>query len=75
MSSFWNFPWSSRVAEQRLAERNPHLARALEIEKMEGQRIATWARAAALAVVAVLLIFLNPRIESLYYEGGCCCSC
>jgi adenylate cyclase len=57
------------VAEERLAERNPHLARALEIDKMEGQRIATWARAAALAVVAVLLVFLNPRFESLYYEA------
>jgi adenylate cyclase len=66
----WRQPWSSRVAEEKLAERNPHLARALEIEKMEGQRIATWARAAALAVVAVLLIFLNPRMESLYYEAA-----
>lgn len=67
--AFWA-PRSTRVEEERLAERNPHLARALEIEKMEGQRIATWARAAALAVVAVLLIFLNPRIESLYYEAA-----
>ena len=52
-----------------MAERNPHLMRALEIEKMEGQRIATWSRTAALAVVAVLLAFLNPRWEMLYYEA------
>lgn len=62
-------PWSSRLAEARLAERNPHLMRALEIEKMEGQRIATWSRTAALAVVAVLLLFLNPRWELIYYEA------
>lgn len=62
-------PWSTRVAEERLAQRNPHLARALEIEKMEGQRIATWSRAAALAVVAVLLVYVNPRWEMLYYHA------
>jgi adenylate cyclase len=62
-------PWSSRAAEVELAQRNPHLMRALEIEKMEGQRIATWARTAALAVVAALLIFLNPRWELIYYEA------
>lgn len=59
----------SRLAEEKLAQRNPHLMRALEIEKMEGQRIATWARAAALAVVSLLLIYLNPRMEMLYYEA------
>lgn len=62
-------PWSTRLAEERLARRNPHLARALEIEKMEGQRIATWSRAAAMAVVAVLLVFVNPRWEMIYYEA------
>jgi adenylate cyclase len=62
-------PWSSRLAEAELAQRNPHLMRALEIEKMEGQRIATWARTAALAVTAVLLIFVNPRWELIYYEA------
>ncbi|MGV3548793.1 adenylate/guanylate cyclase domain-containing protein [Rhizobium sp.] len=62
-------PWSTRRAEELLAERNPHLMRALEAEKMEGQRIATRARTAALAVVAVLLLFLNPRWEVIYYEA------
>ena len=66
---FGDPPWSSRRAEEELAQRNPHLMRALEIEKMEGQRIATWSRTAALAVVAVLLIFLNPRWEMIYYEA------
>ena len=62
-------PWSTRLAEERLARRNPHLARALEIEKTEGQRIATWSRAAAMAVVAVLLIYVNPRWEMIYYQA------
>ncbi len=62
-------PWSSRRAEERLARRNPHLARALEIEKREGQRIATIARTAALGVVAVLLLYINPRFEVIYYQG------
>jgi adenylate cyclase len=67
--ALWEPPWSTRLAEERLARRNPHLARALEIEKMEGQRIATWARAAAMAVVGLLLIYVNPRWEMLYYEA------
>lgn len=62
-------PWSSRLAEERLTQANPHLWRALEVDKMEGQRIATWARTAALAVVALLLVFVNPRLEVLYYEA------
>lgn len=69
MFGFGDPPWSGRLAEEQLAQRNPHLMRALEIEKTEGQRIATWARTAALAVVAVLLVFLNPRWEMLYYEA------
>ena len=65
----WEPPWSSRLAEERLARRNPHLARALELEKTEGQRIATWARCAAMATVALLLIYVNPRWEMLYYDA------
>jgi adenylate cyclase len=66
-----NIAWSrsSRADEEEMARRNPHLMQALEIEKMEGQRIATWSRFAALAVVAVLLVFLNPRWEVIYYEA------
>jgi adenylate cyclase len=66
---FGDPPWSTREAEERLARRNPHLARALEVEKMEGQRIATLARTGALAIVAMLLVYLNPRAEMLYYEA------
>lgn len=62
-------PWSSRLEEERLAQLNAHLARALEIEKMEGQRIATWARTAALAIVAILLVYVNPRWEIIYYQA------
>lgn len=69
MFGFGDPPWSSRLAEERLARRNPHLARALEIEKTEGQRIATWSRTIALAIVAVLLVFLNPRWEMIYYQA------
>ncbi len=66
---FWNRPSSTRLSEEGLAQRNPHLARALEVEKMQGQRIATSARTAALGVVALLLLYLNPRVEVLYYEA------
>lgn len=66
---FGDPPWSSRLEEERLAQLNAHLARALEVEKMEGQRIATWARTAALAIVAILLIYVNPRWEIIYYQA------
>ena len=69
MRTLWRRPWSTRQADERQAQRNPHLEKALEVEKMEGQRIATRARIAALAVVAVLLVFINPRWEVLYYEA------
>ena len=70
MFKLWNRrPWYTRREEERLARLNPHLADALEVEKMEGQRIATSARTIALAVVAMLLLFVNPRIEVLYYEA------
>ncbi|WP_246660311.1 adenylate/guanylate cyclase domain-containing protein [Rhizobium sp. FKL33] len=62
-------PWKTRIAEERLALQNRHLAEALHDEKMEGQRIATWARTWTLAVVGLLLIFVNPRLEVLYYEA------
>jgi len=62
-------PWSGRLEEERRAQLNAHLARALEIEKMEGQRIATWARTASLAIVAILLIYVNPRWEIIYYQA------
>ena len=69
MLTFWGQPWSMRLAEERMAQRNPHLARALEVEKMEGQRIATWARCGGLAVVRCSWSIINPRWEMLYYEA------
>ncbi len=59
---------STRMEEAEQARRNPWLARALEEEKMEGQRIATWARSIALGVVAIMLVYVNPRLEVIYYE-------
>ncbi len=60
-------PGATRRAEEESARKNPHLLRALEEEKTEGQRIATWARTIALAIVAVLLVYINPRPEVIYY--------
>ncbi len=60
---------SSRIEDEEQARRNPWLSRALEEEKMEGQRIATWARSIALVIIAVLLVYVNPRVEVLYYEA------
>ncbi|MCV3765362.1 adenylate/guanylate cyclase domain-containing protein [Rhizobium sp. TRM95796] len=69
LSALWaERPWNTRIAEEKMAASNPHLAEALRIEKMEGQRIATWARTVALAITAVLLVYVNPRVEVLYYE-------
>ncbi|MEZ5801011.1 MAG: hypothetical protein R3D29_11845 [Nitratireductor sp.] len=42
---------------------------ALEEEKRIGMRIAIWARTVGLVIVAILLVFLNPRLEVLYYEA------
>jgi adenylate cyclase len=43
--------------------------RALKVEKMVGQRIATWSRISALVIVALLLVGINPRLEVVYYEA------
>ncbi|HSO46301.1 MAG TPA: adenylate/guanylate cyclase domain-containing protein [Rhizobiaceae bacterium] len=65
--TLFTMPGATRRAEEENARKNPHLLRALEEEKTEGQRIATWARTIALAIVAVLLVFINPRPEVIYY--------
>lgn len=62
-------PAERRLQEEEMARRNPHLAKAQLEEKREGQRLAILARTAALAVTAVLLAFVNPRWEVLYYEA------
>lgn len=50
------------------ARRNSHLQQALEEEKRQGQKIGVIARTAALLVVAVMLPFINPNWDVLYYE-------
>jgi adenylate cyclase len=66
----WTRPGATRMAEEMYAQNNIHLSKALMEEKMEGQRIATWARTVALGVVAVLLLYVNPRMEVLYYQAS-----
>ncbi|MEC9343633.1 MAG: adenylate/guanylate cyclase domain-containing protein, partial [Pseudomonadota bacterium] len=66
--SFIQFGRRTRQQEQERARVNRHLMEALEEEKRFGQRIAIWARTIALVVVAILLVFINPRLEVIYYE-------
>lgn len=65
------FGWMQRMREQEeeRAHTNRFVLRALEEDKRQGQRIATIARTVALAVIALLLPFLNPTIGVLYYEA------
>ncbi len=70
LGSLWNRPWTTRMDEERRARSNIFLLKALEEDKREGQRIATWARTLALGVVAVLLVYVNPRMEVLYYQAS-----
>lgn len=53
-----------------ISGRNRFTEAALERHKQEGLELAVRARWIALAVVAVLLPFLNFRLEMLYYEAG-----
>lgn len=59
-------PVPSESAEAQ--ETNKFAAKALEDHKREGLLLAVRARWAALAIIAVMLPFLNPNIEVLYYE-------
>lgn len=56
------------MAEINRALANPHLARALEEEKLSGQRIAIYSRTIALVIIAALTFFINPTISGLYYQ-------
>ncbi|MEM9206147.1 MAG: adenylate/guanylate cyclase domain-containing protein [Pseudomonadota bacterium] len=58
----------AREIEERQAKSNPFLAQALEREKREGHRLAVLARTIALVLVGLLLPFLNPNLNVLYYE-------
>lgn len=57
-----------RKLEQEQAKPNPFLAQALEKEKHDGHRIAAIARTIALGAIAILLPFLNPHFNVLFYE-------
>ena len=60
---------SRRVEEELAARQNPFLVEALRKEKLEGQRIAAWARTVALAASGVLIAFQNPSWSVLYFHG------
>ncbi|WP_422036714.1 adenylate/guanylate cyclase domain-containing protein [Reyranella sp.] len=71
-SGLANFVRSLRfqtVEERRASPRNPFLAEALRTEKLEGQRIAAWARTVALAATGVLIAFQNASWSVLYFHG------
>ncbi|TAJ87891.1 MAG: adenylate/guanylate cyclase domain-containing protein [Reyranella sp.] len=58
-----------RAAEWRASSENPFLLEALRKEKLEGQRIAAWARTVALAATGVLIAFQNANWSMLYFHG------
>ena len=47
---------------------NDYTRAVLERHKKEGLELAVKSRWVALAVIAIMLPFLNPRLEVLYYE-------
>ena len=56
--------------EQHLeAQKNPHLMRALEDNKRQGQIFAVRSRWVALVIIGVLLVYLIPQWPVLYYEA------
>lgn len=57
-----------REMEEQQALSNQFLSQALEAEKKEGQRFAVVTRTIALGLVGLLLPFLNPNLNVLYYE-------
>jgi adenylate cyclase len=59
-----------RAEEERfVSSENPFLLEALRKEKLEGQRIAAWARTIALAASGVLIAFQNASWSVLYFHG------
>lgn len=58
-----------RVEEEREARGNPFLFEALRREKLEGQRIAAWARTVALSATGVLIAFQNASWSVLYFHA------
>lgn len=60
---------SRRVEEERAARQNPFLVQALLKEKLEGQRIAAWARTVALVASGILITLQNGSWSVLYFHG------
>ena len=58
-----------RAEEERASRENPFLLEALRKEKLEGQRIAAWARTLALAASGILIAFQNASWSVLYFHG------
>ena len=67
--AFFNDVEKTRLQEQEQIKTNPHLAMAVEREKRDGHRIAIQARTLALIAVGILLAFLNPQLNVLYYQA------
>ncbi len=68
-SAMLNALKSSRATDRQRIQDNAFLREALNVEKLEGQRIATIARTIALIIIACLLPFLNWTWSVLYYES------
>mgnify|MGYP007132293948 FL=1 len=56
-----------RSNEQVVDHSSPHTLAALERHKTQGILLAFRARVLALIVIAVLLLVLNPRLDTFYY--------
>ncbi|MEP0943871.1 MAG: adenylate/guanylate cyclase domain-containing protein [Rhizobiaceae bacterium] len=48
---------------------NPHTRAALERHKSQGMLLAFRARLIALAIIVLLLLIINPRLDTFYYVG------
>ncbi len=58
------------LREEDLARADPHVREALTDNKHHGLLLAVRARWIALAIIAVLLFFLNDGLDVLYYQAG-----
>ena len=67
-SALGRFSGRGGLREDDLAQADPHLVAALSQNKREGLLLAVRARWIALAVIAVLLPYLNFAWDTLYYE-------
>ncbi len=70
-------PQSSKVFLDRFEEaekiQNKYTEAALERHKAEGLHLAVRARWIALSMIAVLMVFINPNVEVIFYLGILAC--